>query len=53
MTRPKQDDPKQALVPGFALFFKDCQRDQARLKGERSTKPLAVVRPTSTRPEDT
>ena len=38
----KQDDPKQALVPGFALFFKDCQRDKARLEGERKAKPLPL-----------
>ena len=34
--------PQQLDVPGFGVWLKDCQRDAARLKGERSGKPLPL-----------
>ena len=38
-SRPR---PQQLEVPGFGVWFKDCKRDQARLKGERSGRPLPL-----------
>ena len=48
MPNPK---PQQLEVPGFGQFFKDCQRDRARLKGKRSGRPLPLFDSMTVTPE--
>ena len=54
MTRRKQDDPNQRLVPGFGLWMKQCRRDADKLQAERRPKPLPLFdRPAPAPQEDT
>ena len=46
-----QPKPQQLEVPGFGTYFKDCKRDHARLKGERSGRPLPLFDSLSNTPD--
>lgn len=41
LNKPKPK-PQQTEVPGFQVWLTDCRRDRARLKGERSGRPLPL-----------